>query len=237
MDSLREQYLEKAGMDVDLAGGTVQASYTFYPSTKSVLIHEWTSLEKGAGNTERALVELHAKFPGARVGADDVTTMGAEDYWRNMLDKGLVDDLLDEHGTVIASRPVQEHPLLQHVPGLFWNGKPVTYNDAFRAVHDFFGHYKEGVGFRADGEDAAWKSHQAMYSEEARPASSSRTTWRSAIRRRSRRGTRRGTRRSPRMSCSVWTWSAQPKRWRYVSLVCKTRRSQRKECKCPYRYP
>ena len=37
-------------------------------------------------------------------------------------------------------------------------------NDIFRIVHDYFGHIKEGIGFRADGEENAWRCHAAMYS-------------------------------------------------------------------------
>jgi hypothetical protein len=76
------------------------------------------------------------------------------------------------------------HPLLEVVPGLTWAqrqadgtvvDKPVTYNDLFRAVHDVFGHKKEGVGFRADGEENAWRSHVAMYSDEAKGAMTAET--------------------------------------------------------------
>jgi hypothetical protein len=67
-----------------------------------------------------------------------------------------------------------DHPLLQD-SGERWNGKPVTYNDLFRAVHDAFGHGKEGVGFRADGEENAWRQHSAMYSDVARPAMTAET--------------------------------------------------------------
>ncbi len=48
-------------------------------------------------------------------------------------------------------------------------------NDVFRIVHDYFGHIKEGNGFRADGEENAWRSHSAMYSELARRAMTSET--------------------------------------------------------------
>jgi hypothetical protein len=68
-----------------------------------------------------------------------------------------------------------DNPLLEIVPDLEWNGRPVTYNDLFRAVHDVFGHAKEGVGFRADGEENAWRSHAAMYSPEARGAMTAET--------------------------------------------------------------
>jgi hypothetical protein len=48
-------------------------------------------------------------------------------------------------------------------------------NDMFRVVHDYFGHLKEGHGFRAAGEDNAWRAHSAMYSDLARPAMTTET--------------------------------------------------------------
>ena len=41
-------------------------------------------------------------------------------------------------------------------------------NDMFRAVHDFFGHAKEGHQFGQLGEENAYRVHSAMYSPEAR---------------------------------------------------------------------
>lgn len=67
-----------------------------------------------------------------------------------------------------------DHPLLGD-SGVRWGGRPVAYNDLFRAVHDFYGHAKEGLGFRADGEDNAWRQHQAMYSPLARGAMTAET--------------------------------------------------------------
>jgi hypothetical protein len=55
------------------------------------------------------------------------------------------------------------------------NGHPLLVNDVFRIVHDYFGHFKDGNGFRADGEENAWRSHSAMYSDLARPAMTSET--------------------------------------------------------------
>jgi GNAT superfamily N-acetyltransferase len=66
------------------------------------------------------------------------------------------------------------HPLLQQ-SGESFNGQPATYNDIFRVVHDYFGHAKEGNGFRANGEEQAWANHAAMYSPEARPAMTTET--------------------------------------------------------------
>lgn len=64
----------------------------------------------------------------------------------------------------------QGNPMLEYAPGLQWGGKPVTYNEVFRAVHDFYGHAKEGLGFRATGEDNAYRQHRAMFSPEAQRA-------------------------------------------------------------------
>jgi hypothetical protein len=43
------------------------------------------------------------------------------------------------------------------------NGRPMLVNDLFRAVHDAFGHGREGVGFGANGEENTWQSHVRMF--------------------------------------------------------------------------
>jgi hypothetical protein len=68
----------------------------------------------------------------------------------------------------------QANPLLMRT-GEYWDGKPVTANDVFRAVHDVFGHAKYGVGFRAAGEENAFQAHARMYSPKALPAVTSET--------------------------------------------------------------
>lgn len=73
-----------------------------------------------------------------------------------------------------AAFDVADNPLLAN-SGESWNGKPATINDIFRGVHDYFGHVKEGVGFRADGEENAWRSHSSMYSPLARKAMTTET--------------------------------------------------------------
>jgi hypothetical protein len=77
-------------------------------------------------------------------------------------------------GDPINEDDAKKNPLLQ-LTGETWNGIPVTVNDVFRAVHDYYGHAKEGVGFRADGEENAWRSHASMYSPLARMAMTSET--------------------------------------------------------------
>jgi hypothetical protein len=74
----------------------------------------------------------------------------------------------------ITAKELEENPLLRD-SGETWNGQPATVNDIFRAVHDYYGHAKEGVGFRGDGEENAWRSHASMYSPLARMAMTSET--------------------------------------------------------------
>jgi hypothetical protein len=66
------------------------------------------------------------------------------------------------------------HPLLTQ-SGEYAGNYPMLNNDLFRVVHDYFGHAKNGYGFRAAGEDNAWRAHAAMYSPEARPAMTTET--------------------------------------------------------------
>lgn len=74
----------------------------------------------------------------------------------------------------ITEQDIKENPLLAD-SGERWNGMPVTYNDLFRAIHDYYGHAKEGVGFRHDGEENAWRAHSSMFSPLARLAMTSET--------------------------------------------------------------
>lgn len=73
-----------------------------------------------------------------------------------------------------GSGDITDNPLLGD-SGETFGGVPATHNDLFRAVHDYFGHAKEGVGFRANGEENAWRQHAGMYSDAARPAMTTET--------------------------------------------------------------
>lgn len=75
----------------------------------------------------------------------------------------------------ITAKDESDNPLFQIVPGETISGKPVRANDIFRIVHDYFGHIKDGVGFRADGEENAWRSHSRMYSPQAARAMTTET--------------------------------------------------------------
>lgn len=80
----------------------------------------------------------------------------------------------DGFGSSEDFNPV-DNPLLAETEFTDANGQPMLANDVFRVVHDYFGHVKEGVGFRADGEENAWRAHAAMYSPLARRAMTTET--------------------------------------------------------------
>ena len=84
---------------------------------------------------------------------------------------------LDGYGSgpdSMSEEEARRNPMLQ-LTGETWNGIPVTVNDVFRAVHDYYGHAKEGVGFRHDGEENAWRAHASMFSPLARLAMTTET--------------------------------------------------------------
>jgi hypothetical protein len=61
------------------------------------------------------------------------------------------------------------NPMLER-SGVTVDGRELANNDLFRIVHDYFGHAKEGVGFRATGEDNAFRQHRSMFSPAAQRA-------------------------------------------------------------------
>ena len=69
---------------------------------------------------------------------------------------------------------ISGNPLLEFTDE-YIDGKRLRANDVFRVVHDYFGHIKDGNGFRAGGEENAWRSHAAMYSPLARRAMTTET--------------------------------------------------------------
>lgn len=73
-----------------------------------------------------------------------------------------------------GSGEVQDSPMLAPTDEKIGD-RPLLANDVFRIVHDYFGHVKEGNGFRADGEENAWRIHASMYSPLARAAMTTET--------------------------------------------------------------
>lgn len=119
--------------------------------------------------------------------AADVT-----DQWQYLKDQGIRIEFVDrpasggvyaneaelfadiERGVLKVDRtgPAEQHtvPVMNEVIDTDINGNPVTVNDAFRAVHDYFGHSRARNLFDRHGEDVAWRLHEQMFSDEAKPA-------------------------------------------------------------------
>lgn len=92
---------------------------------------------------------------------------------------------LNEDELSFGSDPAQveemmrRNPMLREAGGVINDsaGRPYqqTVNDLFRAVHDIFGHAKEGQQFGPRGEENAWRQHVRMFTPQARIAMSSET--------------------------------------------------------------
>jgi hypothetical protein len=79
-----------------------------------------------------------------------------------------------EGGFGSGEAPAGTHPMLAE-SGLFAkNGEgekvPLLINDLFRAIHDYFGHAKEGYEFGPRGEYNGYLAHSRMFSDAALPA-------------------------------------------------------------------
>ena len=76
---------------------------------------------------------------------------------------------LKTEGNFGAGSEATDNPMLKSA-GVTAGGHKLLVNDVFRAVHDFFGHAKEGYQFGPRGEFNAWRSHSTMFSPEAQGA-------------------------------------------------------------------
>ena len=74
---------------------------------------------------------------------------------------------------------IKQNPLLRKAGGTVLDSEGVPHvqlvNDLFRAVHDIFGHAKEGHQFGPRGEENAWRQHVRMFTQAARSAMTSET--------------------------------------------------------------
>jgi hypothetical protein len=105
---------------------------------------------------------------GVKVDMDAKTYPSPRDMHEDVRDNNHMSVFPTEEGFG-SGETASDHPLMEKAP-VKMGGKDATYNDLFRAVHDYYGHAAEGNGFRANGEYNAWRAHRQMYSPEARGA-------------------------------------------------------------------
>jgi hypothetical protein len=65
--------------------------------------------------------------------------------------------------------------LLAQPSGVTHGDRDLTYNDLFRAVHDYYGHALYGNQFGPRGEEHAYRTHARMFTPRARPAMAAET--------------------------------------------------------------
>ena len=85
----------------------------------------------------------------------------------------MVQDIVDNktlHVTPTEANSAHPVEAMNEVAGKDATGKPMTVNDMFRAVHDYFGHSRAGNDVGPNGEDIAWQLHQQMFRPESIPA-------------------------------------------------------------------
>lgn len=87
--------------------------------------------------------------------------------YRDLMENGRLWVFPTDQGFGTGAMDVADNPLLKSV-GRIGDKENAVANDAFRAVHDLYGHYGSGNPFfRSQGEERAWLEHQKMYSPEA----------------------------------------------------------------------
>lgn len=143
-----------------------------YDAMAAETLAQWAAIKK-YGNLKTdfisdrdatgALIDPYAASP--RMATEDITK-------NNHMSVFATDDGYGQTG--ITPQMAAENPMLA-ATGEMIGGRPARVNDIFRVVHDYFGHAKEGVGFRADGEENAWRGHGSMYSPDAIGAATSET--------------------------------------------------------------
>ena len=75
--------------------------------------------------------------------------------------------ILSTEGSFGSNVSVDQNPMLETSKYVDINGRTMTNNDVFRAVHDTFGHGMRGNTFGPKGEYNAWLTHKELYSSDA----------------------------------------------------------------------
>jgi hypothetical protein len=113
------------------------------------------------------------KFSKIQNGQENPYKAGSKELFRDIDENNHIWYFPTESGFGTETSGGSDHPLLKPVKDLHGNEMPA--NDAFRIVHDVFGHAKEKHGFGPKGEENAWRHHAQMFSPLAVKALTSET--------------------------------------------------------------
>jgi hypothetical protein len=123
----------------------------------------------------RALKDTGIDFRFLREGQADPYARSPALGYEDIAKKGRLFVFPTEQGFGSTGGLIADNPLLKRV-GPVGDLPNAMANDAFRVVHDAYGHFGPGNPFfRAPGEERAYQLHSRMYSPEALPAMTSET--------------------------------------------------------------
>jgi hypothetical protein len=139
-------------------GRRIASEYMDAPEFDPSVAHHWASM---AEETNRQFDFLTLPKHKGGLGIDVNVT--EHDPYKRVRD--MISDIRDNnHLSVMSTKTTGGHPFFSNDD-----------NDRFRAVHDAFGHAATGRGFDPHGEEAAFRSHFAMFTPAARPAMATET--------------------------------------------------------------
>lgn len=117
----------------------------------------------------QAMLDSGAKIDFLKPGAPDPYPGGPRDALADLRANNHLSVFPTEQGFGSLNASAANNPMLAPT-GINHGGHDMLVNDAFRAVHDYFGHGMEGANFGARGEENAWQAHKRLFSPDAVPA-------------------------------------------------------------------
>jgi hypothetical protein len=117
----------------------------------------------------QAMLDSGAKIDFLKPGAPDPYPGGPRDALADLRANNHLSVFPTEQGFGSVNASAADNPMLAPT-GVNHGGHDMLVNDAFRAVHDYFGHGMEGANFGPRGEENAWQAHKRLFSPDAVPA-------------------------------------------------------------------
>lgn len=179
-----EEYMDQAGLDYEpaLLADEVNEKRAMKIADAYDALPEFDPASRESYEAMAAEVKAQYEF---LVGKGYEFTFGDDTVFTvDPTGKGMFEDIrkkkLNVYGTEETFTPAEfrklqsQNPLFRHT-GTIVDGRNLTFNDMFRAIHDVFGHARNSNNFSTLGEENAWRTHMAMFSKKAQPAMTAET--------------------------------------------------------------
>lgn len=173
---LSPRFLEYPVMDVDRAR-LVAAAYDQmkHDPTNPEVLRAYNAMIDETMDQYRELEKLGIDFKFLRDGMDDPYARSPAMGYQDVVENKQLYVFPTDFGYGSGDFDASDNPLLRYV-GRIGDKDDAVANDAFRVVHDMYGHLGQGnPQFRSRGEERAWLEHSRMYGPEARRAMTSET--------------------------------------------------------------